>query len=173
MRRLACLWGVLLAASACGGGRTDVRTRSGPTVFAGTTSYFALRTVTVEGPGGEPMNAKVFILEILESPDGCGPRPGVSPYPGAVLSVWLYAPEGDSIRPGTFQITRSTSGSGGWAGYSKFPMVLSAVSGEFELGRLAAEAAQGTVDVTLQDGTRLDGEFSAAPCPVPALAGQR
>jgi hypothetical protein len=41
---------------------------------------------------------------------------------------------------------------------------IEAVSGEVRLSRVDASTADGQVDVALEDGTRIEGEFSALDC---------
>lgn len=160
MPRLAWICGVLLAASACGKGQTDVRTRSGLTLFTGTIAYFALGY----DPGTDPPTASELVVEIHESPGGCF-QSGVSRDTPAVLRIYLVAPEGTSVAPGRFEIVGPFDVGHASAYYDKYPRDVPAASGELELDRLSSEDAHGTVDVTLADDTRMQGEFLAAPCP--------
>ena len=146
MHRLASIWVVLLTASACGAGRTDVHTVSGDTLFTGTIAYFLYWSFSEPAASG-------LSVEIHQEPGGCFQTsvPGA----GAVLRVSIGTAE-TSLGPGKFE---------GNAYYDKSPRQLSSVSSHVELDHLSSTDAQGTIDVTLNDETRLQGEFLAAPCP--------
>jgi len=151
VQRLASLCVVLLAASACGARRTDVHTVSGDILFTGTIAYFATWSSTE--PAGSGLS-----VEIHEEPGRCFQTsvPGT----GAVLVVSVDSAE-TSVRPGKFE---------GNAYYDKWPRELSSASSHVDLDQLSSTEAHGTIDVTLNDETRLQGEFFAAPCPAAALA---
>lgn len=166
--------GVLLVALACGdlriaNGHTDVRTRSGPVSFAGTVAYF-FRSQGILGPvdaGPDPVNH--LNIEIHESSDGCGPRPGVNLAARSIFYISVASPLSEPITTGRYPVAFGPSFDHSFAGYvhqEEFGgILLSALSGELDLLRLSDDSVQGSIDVTLQDGTQIAGDFSAAPCP--------
>ena len=111
------------------------------------------------------------MVEIHESADGCGPWPGVVPPTRSVLSVTIARPESTSITPDRYPIAQAVAIDHAWVTYSHQEpagnVMFPGISGTFDLVHLSDSAAEGSLDVTLIDGTRLEGEFSAGPCPGP------
>ena len=169
MWRCVLVGSVLLGAVSCGGGKTDVRSVSGEIAFTGTTAYFFTSRGAIAPPdaGATPVN--VLVLEVHESAEGCGPWPGVVPPDHAILSVTVDRPQSISIRPDSYPIANTPGFDGAWVTYfhenPSGDLMLSGVSGVFDLKALSDTAAAGSLDVTLQDGTRMEGDFSAGPCP--------
>lgn len=162
--------GTVLLATACGGRATDVQTRSGDVAFAGTTAYFLTTTRAAIGlPDGGTVPINLLQLDIHASADGCGPWQGVVPPARSVLAVSLIRPEPTPITPGRYSVSLDTVIDGAWVLFTHQEpaggIILPAVSGQVDLARLSETAAAGSVDVTLQDGSRLEGDFSASPCP--------
>jgi len=173
VRRIVWVCSALLGASACGPWKTDVRTRSGLTLFGGTVAYFDLLY-------SDPTHAAYGLrMEIHESPEGCTDFLGGSTIlggpnnPSAVLSVGAGTTQLTPLEPGRFQIGgTSNPGLAAAADYNKYPRWVPGTSGEVELNSVSSTEAKGTVDVTLLDDTRMQGEFLAAPCPdAPVPAG--
>ena len=167
MRQAVAL--VLLGASACGGGKTDVQTQSGEIPFTGTIAYFFTGRGEIAAPDGGIMEGNIFRLEVHASADGCGPWPGVVPPPRSILSATIDRPESTPITPGRYAVANTPYFEGAWVTYfhedPAGDLMLSGVSGVFDLKDLSDTTAAGFVDVTLQGGTRMEGGFSAGPCP--------
>jgi len=168
MRRLAWV-GALLLAAACGGGATDVQTRSGDIAFAGTTAYFFTARAAIGLPDGGTVPINLLQLDIHASADGCGPWQGVVPPTRSVLAVSLIRPEPTPVTSGRYPVSLQTVIDGAWVSFTHQEpaggIVLPGVSGQIDLARVSETTAAGSVDVTLQDGSRMEGDFSASPCP--------
>ena len=166
MRRFGYL-GALLIAVACGGRKTDVRTQSGPISFNGTNAYFLSGTGTLTAPDGGSVPASYLQIEIRESAEGCQPSPGVTPPTRSILTVGMTGPVDRSVPPGQYPIFLPPSlGKAAAVYFHQDPVgsiLLNAVSGDVDLGSTGT-TADGSVDVTLQDGTRISGDFTASPC---------
>lgn len=150
-------------------GRTEVRTRSGSIAFAGTTAY-VFRSQSILGPvdaGPDPVN--FLDIEIHESPEGCGAQLGIGQTARSIVSIALASPLSQAIKTGRYPVAFGPSFDHSWAGYvhqeEVVGTILSASSGALDLVQLSDTTAQGSIDLTLQDGTQVAGEFSAGPCP--------
>ena len=166
MRRFTCL-GALLLTVACGERKTDVRTRSGPISFAGTNSYFLSGTGSLYAPDGGSVPASHLQIDIHEGADGCGPSPGVTPPTQSILTVALAGPPDRPVTPGHYPIAVPPSLDHAQGAYfhqdPAGSILLQVISGEVDLASSGAPV-DGSVDVTLQGGTRISGEFTASPC---------
>jgi hypothetical protein len=87
------------------------------------------------------------------------------------LSVVLLYPSPDSVTTGTYALGPERPPPEGNAVLDKSRGAepshsLLSTSGQMVLSRLTSSEAQGSVDVSLNDGTRLRGDFSARFCPL-------
>ena len=160
---------VLAFGLGCGteSGTTAVQSRGGPTSFTGISAQFA-------SGGGALGNQPVTILRvaIYEKPLWCTPTDaGTAPTTFAALLVevarWGAAPAFEGTFPITVPEPAMTDRAS--ALYYTFEndqpdITLQGTSGRLELRRVDQAAAEGTVDVTLEDGTQLQGDFSATVC---------
>jgi hypothetical protein len=166
MRRPTLLAALLIAVG-CGERKTDVRTRSGPIFFAGTNAYFMSGTGTLYAPDGGSVAGSFLQIDIHASADGCGPSPGVTPPTQSILTVGLAGPADRPVRPGRYPIAMPQSlDQAGGAYFQRDPagsILVQVISGEVNLTSSGA-TADGSLDVTLQGGTRISGDFTASPC---------
>jgi hypothetical protein len=177
MRRIVSAGLVLVLG--CGGSmETDVRTQKGPTHFAGSSARFSLYDVWVVGTGGfesatGPFNQ--FALDVLDFPASC-PTESTEALTGrhARLSLWIMAVKTEPIAPRRYALGSALDGGLPQAGaeYSQFEAscfgpALPGVSGAIDLSRMDDTSAEGSVEVTLYDGTTLQGDFVATRCPLP------
>ena len=166
MRRVTFL-AALLVAVACGERKTDVRTRSGSIAFTGTAAYFLSGTGTFYAPDGGLTATSLLQIEVHESAEGCQPWQGVTPPTRSILTVGVAVSAGDSIGPGHYTVALPPSL--GHASGTYFhqdtvgSLLLNTVSGELDLAN-SGGTADGSIDVTLQGGTRMEGVFAAVPC---------
>jgi hypothetical protein len=167
MGRFLLVGSVLLAVAACGEKKTDVRTRSRPISFAGTNAYFLSGTGSLYAPDGGSVPASYLQIDIHESADGCGPSPGVTPPTQSLLTVALAGPPDRPVTPGHYPIAVPPSLDHAQGAYfhqdSAGSILVQVISGELDLTSSGA-TADGSVDVTLQGGTRVSGDFTASPC---------
>jgi hypothetical protein len=164
--------GVLLVVFACGeGSGTDIRTTAGPTRFAGSSAHSSMGPVylsTSDGALGTTPATEID-LDVFESPVGC-PDPSADEGTGGPirwlrLSVLTVDPR--PLTAGTYDLpandpTSQTAASlqepEGLAVRSVF-----ATQGHIQLDRIDPET-EGSVELTLVDGTQLSGSFRATPC---------
>jgi hypothetical protein len=160
----AAMPGLLLVS--CGNG-TDVHTLSGPTQFSGRSARFSSGPwtgVSAAPDGGPPMNEFVLLISDVELP--CDSR-GLPPSVDLVgLVILTSAPE--QVTVGTYQLSGFREDwlwyYSQWRGLPE-PYSLDIDPGRLDLRRLDDSGAEGSVDLTLTDGTRLGGGFSARRCP--------
>ncbi len=160
-------FGALLLALACGERKTDVRTRSGPISFVGTNAYFISGTGSLLAPDGGFVPASFLQIDIHASADGCGPSPGVTPPTQSILMLGLAGPPERPVTPGRYPIVfpRSLDQAGGayFQRDAVSSILIQVISGEVDLTS-SGTSADGSLDVTLQGGTRISGDFTASPC---------
>ena len=159
---------LVLGAVACGGATdTDVRTRSGPTRFAGTSAWvFSGPWSGVADPADAGQSINLFELLISDVPVPCSASGGNPPMFAAVnVSIYTQAP--DQVVPGTHVFDGQVDFLWFyylWQGQPESP-VIPVSSGRLELRRLDESGAEGSVDLILTDDTHLEGRFSAERCP--------
>jgi len=166
MRRFTYL-GALLVTAACGEHKTDVRTQTGPISFAGTNAYFISGTGNLFAPDGGSVPASFLQIDIHAAADGCGPSPGVTPPTQSILSVALAGAPDRPVAPGRYPIAVPPSLDHAQGAYfhqdPAGSLLVQVISGEVDLTSSGART-DGSLDVTLQGGTRISGEFTASPC---------
>ena len=166
MRRIV-ISGLLLAL-ACGGGvETDVRTRSGPTQFSGVSAQFQHHQASLEG---QPV--QILSLGLYEIPLWCSATDAGTP-PNSVTALVLEVIRfgANPVGPGTYELSRPTGEPKEAATGVYYRVItldpsvaLDVVSGTLSVSRADSAAAEGRVDLVLEDGTRIEGEFSAIDC---------
>ena len=181
MRRIV-IAGLLIGAACGSATETDVRTRTGPTQFAGKHALFWLMDVTLSEIGADladggtttagPMPASELVLSIQDVPMGCG---GLDADAGQSTVATLEF-DVTRIRPGAITtgdyplspISGSASSDRTSAAYHELRGVCVApfgvTDGRMTLSRLTDQEAQGLLSVVLDDGTEIDGEFIAGRC---------
>ncbi len=166
---------MLLVIAACGeGSGTDIRTTAGPTRFTGSSAYFSMGQVflaTSEGALGTTPATKID-LDIFESPAGC-PDPaadagaGVLPLPSRALQFSVLTVQPRPLTAGTYDIQANdpTAETAAWLQEPDGFAVNSfyATEGHIDLARIDSEA-EGSVELTLINGTHLSGSFRATRC---------
>ncbi len=183
MRRIV-IAGLLLGV-ACGGGmETDVRTRSGPTQFAGKNAVFFMYDAWVTGiavdlaDGGVntsgPLAITALELYVQDAPWSCWLSDAGSP-PADVAQVIfdMYRPKPAPFSTGDYALGGTARPDGGdWSigiYLDWHPECLAQDShltgGKVTLSSLTEEEAQGWMFVSLDDGTQLEGDFVARRCP--------
>src|SRR5262249_44879532 len=152
----------------CGGSlETDVRTRSGPTIFNGISARFTLVSGTVAPLDAGPSPVNFLFVDVYDSADWCNPADGGTPeHPFSRLELSLSKPQPTLINAGSHPLSDSTVGAvDGWlasfAHINGVSGVLNGTSGQLELERLTSDVAEGSLDLVLQDGTRIEGPFLA------------
>ena len=166
---------MLLLISGCGDGTgTDIRTTAGPKQFAGISAHFSMGTIYLLTPEGAlgTTPATQMDLDIFESTASC-PDPaadagaGILTLPSRVLSLSVSTVQPRPLTAGIYDLPANdaTFQTGAWLQERHGSMVDSvlATQGRIELARMDPEA-EGTVDLTLVDGTHLSGTFRATRC---------
>ena len=170
MRRIV-IAGLVLALGCGGSEGTDVRS-SGPTSFQGSSAIFSVSDGYLAQPdrlGGPPVSA--LDLAVLDFPAACGGSDGGIPSGRhGLLSVTLGRLKPEAIGPGIYRLAGDIDAGSAQAYFHPFESscggnTLGGVSGQIELSRLDEGTAEGTLDVNLLDGTRLEGPFVAGRCP--------
>jgi hypothetical protein len=183
--RRSVIVGLLLAIACSGASETDVRTRSGPTQFAGRYAYFLMYDAWVSsidaefgGDGGtstsDPLPITALDLYVRDAPWSCSDLADRPQSPGDVAEViWsLNRPKPRVFAVGDYALPGNSSDGGDWssASYSDLrPDCLAQLSvvtsGSVTLSGLSESEAQGFMSGSLFDGTHIDGEFVATRCP--------
>ena len=174
----------LLLGVACGGGiETDVRTRSGPTQFGGKHAVFFMYDAWVSSIAGDfsdagfsssgPVAITEFDLYIQDAPWTCW-EPDAGPGPTDVAeAIWqMSRPKPAPFTGGDYALGGSPElGDSASAMYlDRRPGCLAQVAyttgGKLNLSGLTQDEAVGSISVSLDDGTQLQGEFVARHCPM-------
>jgi hypothetical protein len=169
MRRIVISVLALVGSLACGGDgekETDVRTRSGPTQFNGVSAQF--RRTHGSSPGVSFQELAVGVFDI---PPWCYPADGGAGPPAVSTLVIEIVRQGvDPVGTGTWPASPPGTGlfDGAIVTYQRIAagqpdVFLKVSSGSVTVSRADDTAAEGEVDLTLEDGTHLDGRFSATP----------
>ena len=174
MRRIVTAGAIV--ALACGGAlETDVQTRAGPTDFRGSSALFALGdSYVIDGNATLTSGRPISILQLVISdlPSSCsGTDAGIPPGRHGSLNVTLERDRPDTVGPGTYRFRDSSSPTAAMVAFYPFEascdgFTLFDVGGDIELWRLDEGSAEGKIDVSLHDGTRLEGTFVASRCPL-------
>jgi len=166
---------VLLAISGCGeGSGTDVRTTAGPSQFAGSSAHFAMgpEFISTSGAALGTTAATELDVDVFESPTDC-PDPtadagsGVPSVPSSALRLSVLTVQPRPLTAGTYDVQTNdpTAEVRAWLQKPEgFAFGLyAATQGQIELSQIGTEA-EGSVDLTLVDGTHLSGTFRATRC---------
>jgi len=187
MRRIVSA--ILLLALACGEGgqiATDVRTRSGPTQFAGKYAVFlqydawvSSISATLDGDGGTgpgldpavPITA--FDLYVMDAPWSCSaPQGGPQGVRDVAEVVWsIDRPKPRSVGAGEYpfgaDLATDESSLGNY--YDWRPECLAqwttVTGGSVTLSQVTETEAHGFLSASLLDGTVIQGDFVATRCP--------
>ena len=141
---------------------------SGPTTFRG----ISARSGQFDG-GTDFSPSRLLVIWVADRdlPCGSSANPGVST---DFLTIEVIRHGTDPVGPGTYPVAPHTdvvlsSEEQAIAWFSTVPPSPGASwrwadAGTVTLARVAAGSTEGTVDVTLQDGSRMRGSFSAPRC---------
>jgi len=165
MRPSVSLGAVLLAASACGGSKTDVHSRNGPTPFAGISAEFFRSQGSISGPIFQGLYVGVY-----ELPPRCpAPEGWTVPSTHDTVTIGIVRPGTVPVGLGRWSASLNTVDfvDGAFAQYQKWMegqlvRLVQAVSGSIELTRADDVTAEGDIAVELEDGTQLEGHFLAS-----------
>lgn len=184
----------LLLALGCGEGdptATDVRTRSGPTQFAGKYAVFfqydawvSSISATLDGDGGttgdtgggldEAMPITAFDLYVMDAPWSCSSLDG-GPQPARDVAEVIWSISRPKPRPitageypfGGTDLATADSSNGNYL--DSRPECLAqwtaVTGGSVTLSRVSETEARGAMSALLHDGTLIEGDFVATRCP--------
>jgi hypothetical protein len=121
----------------------------------------------------------VFEVGISDFPRSCvGSDAGIPAGRHGWLGVSIEKPKPDAVGPGTYVVAGDFSGTTTTVSASFFPYEASCdgfpvpgMTGQIRLAHVDETSAEGVVDLTLDDGTRLEGAFAATRCPPPPGIG--
>jgi hypothetical protein len=180
----------LLLALGCGEGApsaTDVRTRSGPTQFAGKYAVFfeydawvSSISVTLDGDAGtgggldDAVPITAFDLYLMDAPWSCSSLDG-GPQPARDVAevIWsISRPKPRPISAGEYPFGGTALATADWSNGEYLdwrPECLAQsttiTGGSVTLSKVTETEAQGSMSASLYDGTLIEGDFVATRCP--------
>lgn len=158
----------LVLAIGCGGSvDTDVQSGSGPTRFHGVSAQFGHR----QG-GSEEQPVRLLAIGIYDVPLWCSAADaGTAPETLAVLLIEIVKFSVEPVGVGTYSLYRHDGvlKEGSTAYFYTLPWGPAAASvegasGRVTMSRVDTSAAEGDLDLILEDGTHIEGPFSAIDC---------
>ncbi|MGZ6071916.1 MAG: hypothetical protein ACXWK8_11920 [Myxococcaceae bacterium] len=177
MRQLVSA-GMVLVLGCSGSPETDVRS-TGPTSFQGSSALFSLADAVVSGIpvelGNDGVPVSILNLEIADAPLSCARPDAGQFFPRySTLGVTITRRKPGVVTAGRYEVDLTGDAGTALVSVSLVPFeagclgpIRVGLSGSVEFSRVDESAAEGSLDVSLHDGSRVQGAFAARRCSPP------